>query len=238
MLYELRMYHVAPGRMDDVAARMRDLVPAVFAKHGFPIPLGQWRATAGSKLPLYVWMLAWPDSETRAHAFAALYGDAEWMKIRSETNGPRETVLSYDIAFLHDTPAGHAARRLHGDRTGPATGLHELRLHQIYPGRLVQANATLTETDLPAWKRAGATTLGVFEVQTGLVTPGFVHVLAWDDFEARRKGLAEYDANPTVRRAREAEAAELKTHVVGRHDTWLLEPTDFGLPNYGFGITT
>jgi hypothetical protein len=236
MIYELRMYHAAPGRMDDIAARMRDRVPAVFTEHGFPQPLGQWRATAGSKLPLYVWMLAWPDSETRARAFAALYADAKWMNIRAETNGPRETVLSYDISFMHDTPAGQVARRIHKDGTGHVGGLHEMRVHQIYPGRLAQANSVLSGTDLPALKEAGATTLGVFEIQSGLVTPGFVHFLAWEDFEARRRGLAQYDANPEVQAARTAEADELKTHVVGRHDAWLLEPTDFGRPQHGFGI--
>ncbi len=236
MIYELRMYHTAPGRLDDVANRMRDLVPAVFAKHGFPFPLGQWRVTAGSKMPLYVWMVAWPDSETRARVFADLYADAEWIKIRNETNGPREMVLSYDISFMHDTPAGLAARRLHRDRSGQARGLHELRIHQIYPGRLVQANAALSTVDLPALKRAGATTLGVFEIQSGLVTPGFVHILEWENFEARQQGQAQYEADPEVRQTREAEAAELKTYVVGRHDTWLLEPTEFSPPHYGFGL--
>lgn len=234
MLYELRMYHTAPGRLDDVADRMRDLVPAVFRKHNFPAPLGQWRATAGGKLPLYVWMVAWPDSEARARTFASLYGDAEWMDIRTRTNGPREMVLSYDISFMHDTPAGAAARQLHADRSGPAGGLHELRIHQIYPGKLSQANANLSTIDLPALKQAGATTLGVFDIQSGLVTPGFAHFLTWDDFEARRKGLAAYEADPAVRKARAAEAEELKTYVVGRHDSWLLEPTDFGAPFYGF----
>ena len=236
MLYELRMYHAAPGRIDDVANRMRDDVPAVFAKHGFPQPMGQWRATAGSKLPMYVWMLAWPDSAVRARSYAALYADAEWNKIRARTNGPRETVLAYDISLMHDTPAGAAARALHADKVGKPGGVHELRIHQIYPGRLVQANTMLAEVALPTLKKVGATTIGVFEIQSGLVTPGFVHFLAWPDYGTRAAGMAAYEAEPAVRKTLEAEATELKTHVVGRYDCWLLDPTDFGGPHYGFSI--
>ncbi len=234
MLYELRMYHAGPGRLDDIATRMRDQVPALFAKHNFVAPLGQWRAVAGAKLPMYVWILAWPDSEYRAQAFASLYGDPDWQQLRVKTNGSREMVLAYDIAMMRDTPAGAAARQLHADRRGPARGLHELRLHQIYPGRAGQANATLSQTDLPALKRAGATTLGVFDIQSGPVTPGFAHFLAWDGFDARTQGLRAFEADEGVSRARAAEADELKTYVVGRYDSWLLEPTDFCPPNFGF----
>jgi hypothetical protein len=238
MLYELRMYHAAPGRLDDVANRMRDQVPAVFAKHGFPTPMAQWRATAGSKLPMYVWMLAWPDSAVRARTYAALYGDAEWNQIRAQTNGPRETVLAYDISLMHDTPAGAAARALHAGQVGKPGGVHELRVHQIYPGRLVQANAMLSQVGLPALKKVGATTLGVFEIQSGLVTPGFVHILSWPDYATRLSGMAAYEADPAVRKVLDAEAEELKTHVVGRYDSWLLQPTDFGGPHYGLSINT
>lgn len=234
MFYELRMYHTAPGRLGDVAARMRDLVPAVFRKHSFPAPLAEWRATAGSKMPLFVWMITWPDSETRSRTFASLYGDKEWMDIRAQTNGPREMVLQYDISFMADTAAGSAARKLHADRKGEARGLHELRVHYVYPGRLAQANDVLARVDLPALKRAGATTLGVFEIQSGLTTPGFAHFIAWDNFEARSSGLDAYEADETVRSARAAEAGELKTHLLGRYDSWLLEPYSHGTPHYGF----
>lgn len=233
MLYELRLYQVGLGRLDDVAARMRDLVPAAFEKHGFPVPLGQWIASAGPKLPLYLWLLQWPDSDVRAKAFASLYADPAWQDIRARTNGPRETVLKYDIYFMQGTSAAATIRQQHG--AGAATdALHELRLHDVFPGKTGAALQRLCATDLPAWKKAGATTLGVFDVQAGPAMPGIAHFLTWPSYEARERGLTEFAADPAVSALNQAEADEIKTHVLGRADTWLMRPMEFCPPLLGF----
>ncbi len=81
MLYELRMYRTATGRVHDVANRMRDLIPPLFRKHGFPVPHGEWIVSAGAHMPMYVWLLSWPDSAKRAESFSSLYADEEWMDL-------------------------------------------------------------------------------------------------------------------------------------------------------------
>ena len=172
-------------------------------------------------------------AEVRAKAFASLYGDPEWMEIRRKTNGSREMVLKYDIYLMHGSPVWDVARQLHAARSGPADGLHELRIYDLYPGKNAQANKAMSEIDLPALKKAGATTLGVFDVQSGPELPAYVHIMRWDNYEARSKGLKAYDADPAVVATRKAEADELNTYVLGHHNTWLLEPTDFRMANYG-----
>jgi hypothetical protein len=233
LLYEMRLYQCGMGRMQDVSDRLRDFVPAAFRKHGFPVPSAQWFATAGPKLPLYVWMLAWPNSDVRAKAFGDLWADPDFQTLRTRTNGAREMVLRYDIYLMHRTRAADTIAALHG--SGPATDpLHELRVHEIWPGKTAEAIDRLCRTDLPALKRAGATTLGVFDVQSGPSIPGLAHVLTWPSYEARERGLAAYETDPEVARLNQAEADALKTHVIGRHDTWLLRPTDFCPPYLNF----
>jgi hypothetical protein len=227
------MYRAGPGRVGDIANRMRDLVPAAFRKHGFPVPMAEWVVSAGSHMPMYVWMLAWPDSAVRAKAFTSLYGDPEWTEIRKRTNGPREMVLKYDIYLMHGSPVWEAAKALHADRSGPADGLHELRIYDLYPGKHAQANKALIETDLPALKMAGATTLGLFDVQSGPELPAYVHIMRWESYEQRSRGLKAYEVDPGVIAARKAEVEELNTYVLGHHNTWLLEPTEFRTANYG-----
>ncbi|WP_223192250.1 NIPSNAP family protein [Paenibacillus sedimenti] len=34
MLYELRIYHIHPGKMQEIQARFRDRTLQIFAKHG------------------------------------------------------------------------------------------------------------------------------------------------------------------------------------------------------------
>jgi hypothetical protein len=234
MLYELRMYQAAPGRMEDVAARMRDHMPPLFAKHGFPRPLGQWRALAGARLPLYVWLLAWTGSQARAAAFASLYADEAWAAVRQRTGGSRPPILNYEVLLMHAAPAWEAARSPAGAASDPVGGLHELRICELYPGRLPQVNRALAEVDLPALSRRGGSTLGVFDIQSGWKLQAFAHFLAWPDFETRRGALEAYERDPTVLARREAELAEINTHQIVRHDSWLLEPAGYGLPNPGF----
>lgn len=234
MLYELRMYQCAMGRVQDVADRLRDLMPAQFRKHGLPPPLGQWEATSGPRLPVYAWMLAWPDLETRNRAFGALWADPGWQALRDRTNGAREMVTRYNILLMSPTAAADVIRNLHGAGPAPA-GLHELRVYDIWPGRVADAVDRMRQTDLPALKQAGATTLGLFEVQSGGAggQPALAHFLIWPDYPTRERGLVLYEADPAVTARNRQEADELKSHVLGRRDIWLMRPSDFCPPYLG-----
>lgn len=233
MLYELRLYQCGMGRAQDVANRLRDLVPPEFRKHGFPVPTAQWFATSGPKLPTYAWMLAWPNSDARAKAFGELWADPDWQEIRGRTNGASEMVERYDILLMHQTRAARAIFDLHGSGA-VRDGLHELRVHEIYPGKVAYAIDRMCDIDLPALKAAGATSLALFDVQAGgRSVPALAHFLTWPSYEARERGMAEYAANETVAARNAAEVRDLKTYAVGRHDTWLLRPSEFCPPLLG-----
>jgi hypothetical protein len=233
VLYELRLYQCGMGRAQDVSNRLRDLVPPEFRKHGFPVPTAQWFATSGPKLPIYAWMLAWPDSEARAKAFGDLWADPDWQEIRSRTNGASEMVERYDILLMQQTRAVDTIAELHG--SGAASdGLHELRIHEIFPGKMGYAIDRMCDTDLPALKSAGATTLGLFDVQAGgRSVPALAHFLTWPSYEAREAGLAAYASTPEVASRNAQEIEDFRTHAVGRHDTWLLRPAEFCPPLLG-----
>ena len=231
MFYELRLYHANMGRIDDVAARMDALLPPIFDKHGFHQPLGQWRATAGAVLPMYIWMLGWDSWEQRNKAFAGIYGDSEWDKVRSQTNGPSEMVLRFNIQFMNPAPAQKAVEELFGDREGEVGGLHDLMVQEAYPGMLGKANQALIDVDLPAIKECGGHVLGVFNTESGLITPGLTWFVAWDNYEARQEGWKRYHAMESVQRQREKERSELNTHYMAHYTNYLLEPTEFCTPN-------
>jgi hypothetical protein len=234
LLYELRMYQCGPGRAQDVSDRLRAIVPPEFRKHGFPVPLAQWFATAGPKLPIYAWMLEWPNSDERARAFGDLWADPAWQRIRKKTSGDREMVLRYDILLMHQTRAREMISDLHGSGPAPA-GLHELRVYEIHPGMMGHVIDRMSRSDLQAWKRAGATTLGVFDIQSGARSiPSLAHFMTWPSYRAREKGIQAFDADPEIATLNAQEAATIKTYALGRHDVWLMRPTDFCAPLLGF----
>jgi hypothetical protein len=90
-LYELRIYHAAPGKLDDLLARFRDHTIALFEKHGMT-QYGYWVPTekkdgAGQTL---IYILAHKDHQAWVDSFKAFRADPEWVKVKadSEKAGP------------------------------------------------------------------------------------------------------------------------------------------------------
>jgi hypothetical protein len=90
-LFELRTYHAAPGKLEDVHARFRNHTLDIFAKHGMTSML-YWRPVPGQagmndKL---TYLLAFPDVATRNKDWMEFSADPEWKKVSadSQKNGP------------------------------------------------------------------------------------------------------------------------------------------------------
>jgi len=89
MIYELRTYWAAPGKAAALHNRFRTLTLGIFAKHqmqtvGFWIPSPATEETGD-----LVYIMAFPDEEAKARAWAAFRVDPEWIAGRaaSETEG-------------------------------------------------------------------------------------------------------------------------------------------------------
>lgn len=226
MLYELRIYHPMPDRLDDLMERIGAVMPRFFQRHGFAPRLGQWTGVVGSPTPVFAWMLRWPSLEARLAAFAALGADAEWNALRVRTNGPGEMVRRYDLRLLSHSRADAA---LVPERRVPACGLYEVRTLPVAVGRTGAAEEALTSIDLPALAASGTTVAGVFDNLFGGATPGITLLLGWPDFERRREALAAYERRPEVMQARRNERERWAgEHVYGETGSLLLEPTRYG----------
>lgn len=224
MFHELRIYHPAPGRLPDLVERIGTVMPPFFERHGFAPRLGQWTGVAGAPMPVFAWLLQWPDLERRAKAFAALGADEEWNAIRLRTNGAGEMVRRYDLRFLSRWRAGAAL-----EPAARAGGLYEVRVLPVAVGRTRQAQDTLATVDLPALAATGTTIAGVFDNIAGGATPGVTLLLGWPDFAHRRDALAAYERRPEVLQARGRERAQWAgDHVLGEAGSLLLEPTRYG----------
>ena len=88
MLYEMRVYEAAPGKMGALNRRFADHTHELFVKHGFHV-VGYWNALVGDSSKLH-YILGWEDMNERAEKFAAFGADPEWQQAReeSEREGP------------------------------------------------------------------------------------------------------------------------------------------------------
>ena len=103
-LFELRTYHAAPGKLDDLQARFANHTLGFFAQYGLEV-VGFWVARDANGQPSndLVYLLAFPDAEARERSWEAFRAAPGWAKVRadSEVNGP--LLISLDSVLLDPT---------------------------------------------------------------------------------------------------------------------------------------
>ena len=99
-VYELRIYHVVPGKLDSLVARFRNHTDKLFAKHGIN-SVAYWTALDEPvKSSTFFYILEHPSREAAEANWQAFQDDPEWktVKAKSEDNG--KLVEKIDSTFL------------------------------------------------------------------------------------------------------------------------------------------
>jgi hypothetical protein len=110
MLYELRTYEIAPGKMRAIADRFANItVPRFFKKYGIK-PVMFWETTVGVSNH-FVYLLEWDSLAEREQKWDAFVSDPEWIAARNETERESVIVLRYTNILLRDVPHVMAAVR-------------------------------------------------------------------------------------------------------------------------------
>jgi len=89
-VYELRMYHVNPGKVDALVARFRDYTEALFKRHHMK-SIGYWLPQDPPySRNLFIYILEHPSREEAKKNWQAFQDDPEWKRVKaeSETDGP------------------------------------------------------------------------------------------------------------------------------------------------------
>ena len=99
-VYELRTYHVAPGKVEALHARFRDHTLKIFEKHGLKVE-GFWKPldekAADEKL---VYLLSFPSKDAADKAWKEFRDDPDWMKAKAESEKDGTLVTKVDSVFL------------------------------------------------------------------------------------------------------------------------------------------
>lgn len=140
-IYELRIYRVQPGRINDMIARRQGPLKILFDRHGI-CPLGDWHTLGAGGEHLFVYLMRWQDWDTRQQAWAGFYNDPFWWSERERTNAGSELVERYRLSFLKEiTPWG----------MGGIESYHALEL--VMP-RIHIGHSVLVAKDLQAYTKS------------------------------------------------------------------------------------
>ena len=101
--FEMRTYVTAPGKLDALNARFREHTNKLFVKHGMEL-VGYWTPSdkpAADNTLIYI--LAYPDKESREKSWKAFQADPEWQRVRAETESNGKLVEKVEQVFLKPT---------------------------------------------------------------------------------------------------------------------------------------
>jgi hypothetical protein len=102
-VYELRMYHVHPGKMDALRSRFGDHTDAIFKRYDMK-SIGYWvPEDAPNSQNLFVYILEHPSRQDAEKNWAAFQADPEWKKVKAESEAQGSLVDHIDRYFMDPT---------------------------------------------------------------------------------------------------------------------------------------
>src|SRR5208283_5494783 len=100
VVYELRIYHVVPGKIENLVARFRDHTMKLFADHGIK-SVAYWTALDEPvKSSTFFYILEHPSRKAAAANWKAFQEDPEWKSVKAKTEENGKLVEKVDSTFL------------------------------------------------------------------------------------------------------------------------------------------
>jgi hypothetical protein len=99
-VFELRVYHVAPGKLSDLEARFRDHTISIFERHGMK-SIAYWTPLDESeKSNTLIYILHHPSREAAATNWKSFRDDPEWNSVKEKSEANGKLVEKVDSTFM------------------------------------------------------------------------------------------------------------------------------------------
>ena len=99
MVYELRTYTAAPGKMPELQKRFRDHTTQIFEKHGMK-SVGYWVSEKQPDVLIYI--LVHKNREAADKSWKAFRRDPEWLRVFAESQ--KNGSLTKKVESVYMTP--------------------------------------------------------------------------------------------------------------------------------------
>ena len=100
VVYELRVYHIAAGKSEELLARFRDHTIKLFDRHGIK-SVAYWTPIEEPlKSNTLIYMLQHPSREEAATNWKSFQDDPEWKSVKEKSEANGKLVEKVDSTFL------------------------------------------------------------------------------------------------------------------------------------------
>jgi NIPSNAP len=99
-IYELRVYHAAPGKLGELESRFRDHTIKLFARHGMKSVAYWTPLDEPEKSNTLIYILQHPSREAAAANWKSFQDDPEWKSVHEKSEANGKLVEKVDSTFL------------------------------------------------------------------------------------------------------------------------------------------
>lgn len=224
-VFEMRIYHPAPGKAAALHARFRDHTVNLFRRHGME-NVGYWNPVDPADERLF-YLLGYPSREARDASWKAFGADPEWQAAWKASEVDGKLVARVESTFHQLTDYSPALRAGNVSRGG----VFEFRAYTTPPGRLANLDARFRDHTVALFARHGMNNWGYFHRLPGQPAADVTleYFLTHASREAAAASFAAFREDPdwiAARKASEARAGGSLT-ADGGVKSLFLRPTDY-----------
>ncbi|MGC8742795.1 MAG: NIPSNAP family protein [Verrucomicrobiia bacterium] len=161
LLYEMRVYYAAEGKLDALNSRFRDHTCKLFEKHGMT-NIGYWMPVDNPERKL-IYILAYPSKETRDKSWKAFMSDPEWQAVAKASEANGRLVEKVESLFLIPTDFSPEIKPTKSDKPR----LFELRTYTAAPGKLEDLKARFKNHTVKLFEKHGMINFGYWTLLPG-----------------------------------------------------------------------
>jgi hypothetical protein len=224
MIWELRRYAIAPGRIADIHTRFRVHLPPLLARHGIDV-VGRWTDNTNAEAPAFVYMMAYRDLAEREGQWHDFYADPEWPDVRARSNGATDMIERIDISFLRPPDDWQPSVP-----NVPIGGFYELAFVQTVPGQTPAALDHVHRFERPLLSRHGGQTMLIADLVTGADLPKIAILSAWPDHDTWSAARVAMASDADVQAITQAQTLQFGRPLLRQSDRIQLEPAADALP--------
>lgn len=191
-VFEMRTYHAAPGKLDDLNARFRNHTTKLFEKHGIT-NIGYWTPIENAD-NLLIYVLAYPSREARETSWKEFQADEDWKKAKADSEVNGKLVNKVDQLFLNATDFSPAIK----PSTGSGERVFELRTYTTTPNNLSILHARFRDYTMTLFTKHGMTNLFYWKLLPDQPNAEntLVYMLAHPSVDAAKASFGTFRADP------------------------------------------
>lgn len=226
MLYELRQYDVAAGKLPALLNRFGSFTVHKWKDYGFNL-VGFWTPAVAEKSNQVTYIWGWESFEERTAKNKAWRADPERAKVWAESEKDGPLVNRVVNRLLEPTPYSQLDN---GQPYGPDASTRkpyffELREYQAMPQKIQNITDRFGNFTINGFAKYGFRQVGYWRTLIGDNDHTLIYMLAWESLDERMEKFGQFGQDPD--RARVFAESEKNGPIVQQVRNTILRPTDF-----------